>query len=94
MSISTAAEPAAPESTLSERLNTALAAQSAESPLDYRDTCDNCPSAARAVFVFPVAEIMLCGHHMRLHLENLMSNDPASFWITPGELWSINGVGA
>lgn len=92
MSISTAAEPAAATKTLTERLNTALASQPAESPLDYRDTCDNCPARASAVFEFPVAEILLCGHHTRLHLERIMANDPTSFWIRPDELWSLDGI--
>ncbi|MCC3299808.1 DUF7455 domain-containing protein [Arthrobacter caoxuetaonis] len=92
MSISAAAEPAAKTQTLTERLNEALASQPAESPLDYRDTCDNCSTPASAVFEFPVAEILLCGHHTRLHLESLMANNPTCFWVRPEELWNLNGI--
>lgn len=41
---------------------------------------------------FDPLDIMLCGHHMRTHLDALLENDPKSFWIEPCELWSIKGV--
>lgn len=75
------------QKTLAERLNDALAAQPETGPLDRRDACDTCNAGARAVFIYPVAEVVLCGHHMRLHLESLLDNNPTSFWIDPAEVW-------
>lgn len=74
---------------LADRLDAILALQTETGPLDRRDTCDNCNAGARAVFIYSVAEVILCGHHMRLHLENLLDNNPESCWIDPAEVWRI-----
>jgi hypothetical protein len=104
--MSTATLTEAPVQTISpiaERLNAAMKAQeTVERPLGLLDRCDRCPQQrAEAQFVFDFTnedgtsgtnEIMLCGHHTRLHVVAILEKNPKSFWIEPSLLWKIKGV--
>lgn len=85
-----------PITKLAAELNRHLATQTKERTLHRLDQCDRCPQAAQATFVFTVEatdlDILLCGHHTRKHLPELLAKSPSSYWIEPTELLSIRGV--
>lgn len=92
MTTATLTAPALDSRQIADILNPALEAQPEESPLDALDRCDRCGAAAYATFTFAAADILLCGHDMRIHLPALMAQNPTSFWIDPSTLWKVKGV--
>lgn len=92
-----------PISKLAEQLNAHLETQDPERKLNLLDRCDRCKQHAQASFLFTIPadpagsgktemDVLLCGHHTRIHLVQLLAKNPISYWIEPIELISIRGV--
>ncbi|WP_230854562.1 DUF7455 domain-containing protein [Arthrobacter terrae] len=92
-----------PLSKLADQLNAHLETQPPERALSLLDRCDRCIQHARASFVFTIpadpegtgkteTDVLLCGHHTRMHLPALLAKGPVSYWIEPQQLMSIRGV--
>lgn len=92
-----------PLTTLAVELNAHLETQAPERALSLLDRCDRCSQLAQSSFVFKIeasaegsgrteTDVLLCGHHTRVHLSALLSKNPVSYWIEPQELVSIRGV--
>lgn len=92
-----------PLSKLAVVLNEHLENQTDARTLHRLDICDRCPQAAQSIFTFKIApdskgtgasemDIILCGHHTRMHLPAMLEKNPSSYWIEPQELLSIRGV--
>lgn len=104
MSTATLAAPAAPTTSLTDRLNALLEAQKVTNPdrtLGLLDRCDRCPQHAQSQFDFRLAQpdgttelrdIMLCGHHTRMHVEGILDKAPEKVWIEPSVLALFKGV--
>lgn len=92
-----------PLSKLAVELNAHLEMQKTERTLSLLDRCDRCSQHAQSSFVFKIpadpagtgkteTDVLLCGHHTRMHLPALLAKVPVSYWIEPQELLSIRGV--
>ncbi|WP_139187327.1 DUF7455 domain-containing protein [Pseudarthrobacter chlorophenolicus] len=92
-----------PLTRLAVELNTHLETQAPERTLSLLDRCDRCSQLAQSSFVFKIeacaegsgrteTDVLLCGHHARIHLPALLAKTPVSYWIEPQELLSIRGV--
>lgn len=96
MSPMTTATTTRPVSPLAAELNRHLETQPPERTLHRLDLCDRCPQAAQSIFAFTVEgadlDILLCGHHTRKHLPELLARTPVTYWIDPAELHSVRGV--
>lgn len=92
MTTATLTSPALDSRTIADILNKALETQPEASPLDLLDRCDRCGSAAQSTFTFEAADVLLCGHHLRMHLPAIMGQQPKEFWISPTTLWKVKGV--
>jgi hypothetical protein len=92
MTTATLTAPAVDSRPIADIINEALQGQSTQSPLDALDRCDRCGAAAQSVFTYSAADVMLCGHHMRMHLPALLEQRPKEFWIDPSFLFKIKGV--
>lgn len=104
MSTATLMAPAVPTTSLTDRLNALLEAQKVTNPdrtLGLLDRCDRCPQHAQAQFEFrlpqadgttELRDIMLCGHHTRMHVEGILDKHPETVWIEPSVLAIFKGV--
>lgn len=104
MSTATLTAPAAPTTSLTERLNALLDNQKATNPertLGLLDRCDRCPQHAQSRFDFrlpqpdgttELRDIMLCGHHTRMHVATILDKNPERAWIEPSVLALFKGV--
>lgn len=104
MSTATLTAPAAPTTSLTDRLNALLDAQKVTNPertLGLLDRCDRCSQHAQAQFDFrltqpdgttSLSDIMLCGHHTRMHVESILDKNPEKVWIEPEVLALFKGV--
>jgi hypothetical protein len=92
-----------PLSKLAVELNAHLETQAPKRTLNLLDRCDRCSQHAQSSFVFTIpassegtgkteTDVLLCGHHTRMHLPALLAKNPVSYWIEPRELLSIRGV--
>lgn len=104
MSTATLTAPAVPTTSLADRLNALLDAQKTTNPdrtLGLLDRCDRCSQHAQAQFDFrlpqpdgttELRDIMLCGHHTRMHVEGILDKHPEKVWIEPSVLALFKGV--
>lgn len=104
MSTATLTAPAVPTTSLTDRLNALLETQKVTNPdrtLGLLDRCDRCSQHAQAQFDFrliqpdgttELRDIMLCGHHTRMHVESILDKLPEKVWIEPSVLALFKGV--
>jgi hypothetical protein len=104
MSTATLTAPAVPTTSLTDRLNALLETQKVTNPertLGLLDRCDRCSQHAQAQFDFrlplpdgttELRDIMLCGHHTRMHVEGILDKHPEKVWIEPSVLALFKGV--